>query len=134
MLDLFNEALLAKQLWRLHSHPDSLLAQTLKSKYYPKISVWEACLGHNPSFVWRSVWGSRPLLSRGVRWRVGVGKSIGIWKDAWLGGDGQGKIITPPPPSMIDAHVHKLIDPIRNSWNLNMLQNLFLPCDVVRIL
>jgi hypothetical protein len=34
-LHLFNQALLAKQAWRLIAFPDNLCAKLLKAKYYP---------------------------------------------------------------------------------------------------
>lgn len=49
-LKLFNSSLLAKQLWRLHCYPTSLLAQSLKARYFPNSSVWEAHAGLNPSY------------------------------------------------------------------------------------
>lgn len=54
-LESFNLALHAKQLWRLHAHPFTLLDKTLKAKYYPKNSVCDSYFGHNPSFAWRSI-------------------------------------------------------------------------------
>lgn len=83
-LSLFNSALLAKQLWHLHTHPHSLLARSLKAKYFPSSSIWETSVGFNPSYAWRSMWSSRSLLEMGTRWRIGDGKSVKVWKDAWM--------------------------------------------------
>jgi hypothetical protein len=47
----FNKALLAKQFWRLWFHPDSLIANIMKAKYYPESSILEAGAGHHPSFA-----------------------------------------------------------------------------------
>lgn len=77
-LELFNLALLAKQLWRLHTNPHSLLAKTLKHKYYPTSNIWEIRLGHNPSYAWQSLWSARPLLEKGCRWRIGNGRLVRI--------------------------------------------------------
>jgi hypothetical protein len=42
---LFNQALLAKQVWRLWKSPDSLVAKIMKAKYYPDCSALDAPLG-----------------------------------------------------------------------------------------
>ncbi|XP_015387797.1 uncharacterized protein LOC107177830 [Citrus sinensis] len=54
-LHSFNIAMLGKQLWRLLTCLDSLMAKILKARYYPRNSVIQASLGHNPSYVWRSI-------------------------------------------------------------------------------
>ena len=80
--------MLAKQLWRLHDRKDSLIAKYFKARYYPNHDVWNAKVGHYPSCGWRSILGSRHMLSGGLRWKVGDGKCIKVWKDAWLDGGG----------------------------------------------
>jgi hypothetical protein len=54
-LRVFNEALLAKQGWRLITHPNSLVAQILKAKYYHKEHLLKAKAKPNMSYTWRSI-------------------------------------------------------------------------------
>lgn len=74
----FNSTLLAKQLWWIHTYPDSLLAKTLKCRYLLDSNIWETKLGHNPSFAWKSIWGARKILEKGTRWRIGNALSVAI--------------------------------------------------------
>jgi len=50
-LSHFNEALLAKQRWRLITNDNSLLARMYKAKYHPKCSFLEAKQLSNTSFT-----------------------------------------------------------------------------------
>ncbi|XP_075475599.1 putative mitochondrial protein AtMg00310 [Primulina tabacum] len=54
----FNRSLLAKQLWRLIQHPDSLVCRILKGRYFRYGSVLEAGLGRNPSYMWEHCCGA----------------------------------------------------------------------------
>lgn len=65
-LNKFNVALLAKQGWRLFNYPNSLLAQVLKAKYFPRTNFLNAPLGNLPSLTWRSIWSTRKLLLDGL--------------------------------------------------------------------
>jgi len=47
----FNLAMLAKQIWRLHNSPNSLIAKCFKAKYYPTTNVLQAFIGVNPSYA-----------------------------------------------------------------------------------
>lgn len=58
-MGVFNEALLAKQVWRLLHRKDSLCAKVMKAKYYPNSSIMEARLGYCPSYLWKSLWAQR---------------------------------------------------------------------------
>lgn len=41
-LQNFNDALLAKQLWRLITEPNSLMCRVLKQKYFPRGDLFDA--------------------------------------------------------------------------------------------
>lgn len=58
----FNEALLAKQGWRLLTRPDSLVFQCLKAKYFPNSDFLHAIEGYCPSYTWRSIFQSSWIL------------------------------------------------------------------------
>ena len=51
----FNVAMLGKHVWKLLTNSKSLVGQIFKARYFPRTSVVEASLGHNPSFMWRSL-------------------------------------------------------------------------------
>ncbi|XP_059436088.1 uncharacterized protein LOC132169016 [Corylus avellana] len=48
------------------------------------IPTYYANLGNKPSFAWRSIWGARDLLERGLYSRVGNGQKTRIWGDKWV--------------------------------------------------
>ncbi|KAH1114163.1 hypothetical protein J1N35_007541 [Gossypium stocksii] len=88
----FNLALLAKQGWRLFDNPNSLLARTLKAKYYPNFDFLNSKLGNIPSYTWKSIWAAKGLLLSGLCWRVGTGRDIKIEEDVWVP-DAEGLLI-----------------------------------------
>lgn len=54
---LFNQALLARQAWRLIDRLESLYARVLRTKYYPSGSLIDTAFGGNASPRWRArVW------------------------------------------------------------------------------
>ncbi|XP_075478778.1 uncharacterized protein LOC142519627 [Primulina tabacum] len=83
-MEIFNKALLAKQIWRILRKPDSLVGRVLKARYFKHGDIMHATLGSNPSFVWRSLLWSRTLPEEGLYWRVGNGSSIRIFRDKWV--------------------------------------------------
>ncbi|XP_042974662.1 uncharacterized protein LOC122306298 [Carya illinoinensis] len=85
-LRVFNEALLAKNGWRIMQNTESLLHKIFKARYFPKKHFLDAALGYNPSFVWRGIWGTKRKLQEGCQWRIGSGKEVRIWTDSWVPG------------------------------------------------
>jgi hypothetical protein len=54
----FNLAMLGKQGWNFLTNPDAMVSRIFKAKYFPNGDFLGASLGHNPSYVWRSIWSS----------------------------------------------------------------------------
>ncbi|OMO54874.1 reverse transcriptase [Corchorus capsularis] len=131
--EAFNLALLAKQCWRLIRNENSLCYRILWAKYFRNNTFMKAKLGHNPSFVWRSLLAGREVLRGGSRWRVGNGYEIDVWSDNWLN-----KPPTFKPQAQIGTICHattisSLMD-YPGHWDLDLLQELVVPEDVTRIL
>ena len=81
----FNQALLAKQYWRINQNPQSLLATTLKGKYFPKAqNLWdmERC-PTIASQLWKGIWRTKETLLIGAKWQVGMGDGIKLRDPLW---------------------------------------------------
>jgi hypothetical protein len=81
---LFNQALLARQAWRLLQFPDTLCARVLKAKYYPNGFLLDTVFSGNGSSTWHAIEYGLELLKQGVIWRVGNGSKIRAWRDPWI--------------------------------------------------
>ena len=67
----FNNALLAKQVWRLFHNKDTLLYRVFSAKYFPHGNILDAPIHPNCSFAWRSILQAREVINKGALWRVG---------------------------------------------------------------
>lgn len=94
----FNEAMLAKQGWRLLQNPELLATRVLKARYFPNSSFMDSSIGSRPSYIWRSIWGCKWVLEKGCIWVVGDGESINICKDPWVDRPYSFWVISPRPP------------------------------------
>jgi hypothetical protein len=125
-LEVFNKALLPKQLWRLLQAPDSLAAKILKAKYYPSNSILEAQLGNRPSYLWRSFMAAQPVLKNGMLWRIGNGDSISVWLDRWLPRPTSYKVFSPRKILDQNARVSEFIDQNTRMWKAGLISEIFL--------
>lgn len=121
----FNEALLAKQGWRLITNPESLVAKLLKAKYYPSNDFLNAKQIHNSSFSWQSIQKASWLLKKGCRWIIGDGKSISIWKDRWIHSHFGCSTWSKQPNDTPFHKVSDLIDRQNMGWNAQLIHQLF---------
>ncbi|XP_061999476.1 uncharacterized protein LOC133716838 [Rosa rugosa] len=124
----FNQALLAKQGWRLLQNPDSLLARLYKSRYYPNCDFLDAQLSNGASYAWRSIMFGKELLHKGVRYQVGDGTRISVWEDPWLPLPYSFKPFSPPMEGLETLKVADLID--EHEWVVPFLDEIFTPLEV----
>jgi hypothetical protein len=75
-LRVFNQALLAKQAWRLLTKSTTLCARLLKAKYYPNGELHDTVFSANASPSWQGIQHGLELLKKGILWRVGNGEQI----------------------------------------------------------
>ena len=128
-IEIFNLALLAKQVWRILDDPLSLSARILKSVYFPNTDVLEADVGSNPSQIWRSLCEGRDILKLGLIKRIGDGTTTKVWDENWIPRDFQHRpicCISDSPPNMVSA----LINSVTRTWDVQKLREHLLPMDV----
>jgi len=66
-LTTFNLAMLGKKGLKFFTEPDSHAACIFKARYFPSGTYLTAQLGHNPSYVWRSILRTGFLVCGGTR-------------------------------------------------------------------
>uniref|UniRef100_A0A453CB40 Reverse transcriptase domain-containing protein n=1 Tax=Aegilops tauschii subsp. strangulata TaxID=200361 RepID=A0A453CB40_AEGTS len=125
---MFNQALLARQAWRLLTKLDSLCAQVLKARYYPMGKLEDTIFTGNASPSWQAISYGLELLKKGLVWRVGNGRSIRVWRDNWIPGPFSYKPISPQGRCRI-RFVSDLLNQ-NGSWNYGLLNEYFVEADV----
>ena len=93
----FNDAILAKQVWRLLENKTSLFHRFFKENIFPNGNIFAAKEG-NRSFAWKSILRGREVIKKGAQWRVESGDNILIYQDRLLP-DPSTLVFKPLPPS-----------------------------------
>jgi hypothetical protein len=132
-LRAFNEALLAKQGWRLITNPQSLVARMFKAKYYPQCDFLKAKRTQNWSFSWQSIQKSSWILKKGCVWQIGDGKSINIWEDRWINPKAGSFMWSKKPDNSPLQRVSDLIDEETKCWKEHVINQNFYPMEATQI-
>jgi ribonuclease HI len=132
-LKIFNQALLARQAWRLIDRPESLCARVLKAKYFPNGNLFDTAFPVNQSATWKAIVHGLELLKKGICWRVGSGNSIRVWRDPWIPRRWTRRPAGKRRPCQL-KWVAQLIDQDRMQWKEEVVRDFFRPHDVEQIL
>lgn len=124
-LHTFNISMLGKQVWKLITKPESFVAKLLKARYYPRTSVNEAKLGHNPSFVWRSILAAKDVVVSGSRIQIGSGQNVLIGQEPWLPDINSGFTSSLLNEELAVAKVSSLMVPNQRCWDLDVIADIF---------
>jgi hypothetical protein len=63
----FNLSMLGKKGWKFQTDKTSLVSRIFKDWYFPSWNYLTTNLGHNMSFVWRSILRARLIVGGGAR-------------------------------------------------------------------
>ena len=77
-LSLFNDALLAKQTWRLLHDEHYLFYRVFKPKFFLDCSIMQVKIPNIVSYAWKSIIHGREVNRKGAQWRIGDGHSVRI--------------------------------------------------------
>ncbi|CAA7036814.1 unnamed protein product [Microthlaspi erraticum] len=108
----FNQAMLAKQAWKILQEPESLVAKLLKSSIQ---------------------WG-KELLVKGLRKRVGNRNMIEVWTDPWIFDEGLRAPWRLINPFNVNLLAKDLIDFRYKKWDVAKLREVFFEEDVQRVM
>ena len=123
-LEIFNDALLAKQAWRLLDNPNSLCARVLKARYFPNEGFLTAGCPASASKTWKAIIQGRDMLKTGLIRRVGNGETNEVWHDQWIEGTGSMKPMGSLKLNSVQL-VSDLLDPGTNQWDTDLVHSLF---------
>ena len=74
-LTSFNVAMLGKHGWRFQTDSSSLVCRLFKARYFSNFDFIGSKIGHNPSYVWRSIFSAKIVVKQSARWRIEIGRA-----------------------------------------------------------
>lgn len=130
----FSQALLPKIAWWTPSKKDCPCINLLRAKYRVRGNWLAHQISSSSSPIWRSIAGTKQIISRGACILVGNGNFIGIWNDPWILDLSQ-FIPRPKEDANIDNAliVSQLLRQDRCNWDTQKLRELFDDDTIVHI-
>lgn len=132
-IEIFNQALLGKQVWHILQAPNCLMARVLKARYFPDSSILTASQKKKSSYSWKSILFGRELVAKGMRVVIGNGSTTRMWLDPWI------PYHPPRPPRSLnglrsDTSVTAFMNSDKSNWDVGKLEAVVVPEDIDKIL
>lgn len=121
-IEKFNEALLAKKVWRMMNNQESLCYKLFKARFFPDYSILDAQDTRGGSYLWRSILSVRDVVKKGMVWRIGDGNSVCIKEDKWLSDKAYRSVSSPLPSIPPNTKVSTLIDSNSRAWKIEVIK------------
>ncbi|RZC76640.1 hypothetical protein C5167_000762, partial [Papaver somniferum] len=94
------------------------------AKYFRHTSFWEASKPSRASWSWRSILQGKEIIKAGLKWDIGNGEQVDLWRDVWCSDKPMLQLIdivdTTYPPMKVSA----LIDPDTHAWNISSIEHV----------
>ena len=120
---LFNRAMIAKQNWRVQNNPNSLLARTFKTKYFPTNSLREYHPKPHHSWIWKNITDNQCSPLHQGRWLIGNGNQIPLSHPDWFQCSNQ----VLREQRLNNGTVADLVDSQTKSWKCDLVRKIYQP-------
>ena len=118
---LINQAMVAKQFWRISRNPNFLMARAFKANYFPRSSIHECTPKPHHSWIWRGIVNQKNPKPKEGRWWIGKGSDIPLTHQAWY----------PCPSQNLDNSnlptktVADLINYSNGTWKSDLVRSIY---------
>ena len=120
---LVNQAMIAKQFWRIQHNPNSLLARTFQRKYCTSNSLRDYKPKPNHSWIWKNIVVPQNSSLHQGRWLIGSGHHIHLIHPDWY----QAQVHILRENNLYNGTVADLIDQETKSWKVEVVRKLYHP-------
>ncbi|KAF8100262.1 hypothetical protein N665_0228s0017, partial [Sinapis alba] len=105
-----------------------------KAKHFRKSDFLEVKTYQTSSYAWRSIIQTQTLTRKGLKWVIGNGEWVKVWKDSWLPGTDDMLLRRPGAFLYPNLLVKDLFVPKMSTWNAMKIKSLVDEEDVNKIL
>ncbi|KAJ3707828.1 hypothetical protein LUZ61_011533 [Rhynchospora tenuis] len=126
-LNIFNNALMLKMVWRIASNQNNLWVQIIKDKYCGIKGFWGSSNTKGCSLFWKNLQKLKPYLKDHIYWTIGDGNNILVRGDPWFDNWTNCLNLT----RKRNCFLSEAIDSENQCWKANVLKDM-LPVNVAQ--